>query len=692
MKIEKIVLENFRGWYGKHEIEFSTDTKKPVTLIIAENGTGKSNILEAIMWCLHGILPDNSDKPKEKINNFALTKTKQRATATVRLFVVDDKESVLTKTKNPRYEISRQLKSNDEEPEAVVYELTDNYNKPKIYTKPRLLIDKLIPERLLKFFMFSGEGIEELFKASEELLLKQSVDDMQGLTYAREAEKDIGQFHTQLLSQVTKDTNASNEAVKAKVRYDKLDKDIKTRQQANAVLGEEKLNNSKRMKEIRDEIISSGVADIEALESQRDTLRGNINSLNASKDKAYSILNRLMNDNAATILLKDSFENIRSFLSENTFKSKYPKKYQDEFVDDLLENKVCICGNPFEENSKEWQAIETLRAYAGNDVQMANHEKIQRFSSSFASKNRTFRTGYEYQETEISKIENKLAIEIKTLEGVVSKIKRKGKKTNVDALIKEEENLDYRNSIQIPGEIAQNNEQIKEYKIKLQKEKKKIAAGTEGVDPKLLATTDFIEGCLTKFTQAISSTQKAGRDKLLEKLNELAKKYDSKGQSFKYLNEDSYTPLFLEKNEIKEDPSNTGNTIMKTLYYAIALIDICIERYSDKDTIIQPGTIAPMICDAAFSDLSQANSKAAAELLTSIPEQAVILINAESYQGKFSEVLGKKSVIGKSYLFQRHQQVEVDKSISEINFNNKTYTAFKFNKNLRSNTVVPLKM
>ena len=56
MKIEKIEIENFRGWNGPHEIKFSVKKDKPVTLIIAENGTGKSNILEAIMWCLHGKL------------------------------------------------------------------------------------------------------------------------------------------------------------------------------------------------------------------------------------------------------------------------------------------------------------------------------------------------------------------------------------------------------------------------------------------------------------------------------------------------------------------------------------------------------------------------------------------------------------------------------------------------------------
>lgn len=43
MKIKKVILENFRGFYGKHEIEF-----EDFTVFIGKNDQGKSTILEAI--------------------------------------------------------------------------------------------------------------------------------------------------------------------------------------------------------------------------------------------------------------------------------------------------------------------------------------------------------------------------------------------------------------------------------------------------------------------------------------------------------------------------------------------------------------------------------------------------------------------------------------------------------------------
>ena len=43
MKIKKVILENFRSFYGKHEISLEN-----FTAFIGKNDQGKSSILEAI--------------------------------------------------------------------------------------------------------------------------------------------------------------------------------------------------------------------------------------------------------------------------------------------------------------------------------------------------------------------------------------------------------------------------------------------------------------------------------------------------------------------------------------------------------------------------------------------------------------------------------------------------------------------
>ena len=55
MNISKIELENFRQYGGKIELEFNTDSKKNIVVILGVNGAGKSNLYNAITWCLYGV-------------------------------------------------------------------------------------------------------------------------------------------------------------------------------------------------------------------------------------------------------------------------------------------------------------------------------------------------------------------------------------------------------------------------------------------------------------------------------------------------------------------------------------------------------------------------------------------------------------------------------------------------------------
>lgn len=51
---ERLELNNYRYYYGEQELVFSTTPEKNVVVIKGDNGAGKSNILNAMTWCLYG--------------------------------------------------------------------------------------------------------------------------------------------------------------------------------------------------------------------------------------------------------------------------------------------------------------------------------------------------------------------------------------------------------------------------------------------------------------------------------------------------------------------------------------------------------------------------------------------------------------------------------------------------------------
>tara|TARA_Y100001936_G_C15856755_1_gene550243 strand:- start:505 stop:726 length:222 start_codon:yes stop_codon:yes gene_type:complete len=48
IKIKKLFIEDFGVFKGKHEIEFAADEKNRITVIVGQNGTGKTTILNAL--------------------------------------------------------------------------------------------------------------------------------------------------------------------------------------------------------------------------------------------------------------------------------------------------------------------------------------------------------------------------------------------------------------------------------------------------------------------------------------------------------------------------------------------------------------------------------------------------------------------------------------------------------------------
>ena len=52
--ISSIEMTNYRQYKGTQKLQFTSDKSKNVAIIYGRNGSGKSNVLNAITWCLYG--------------------------------------------------------------------------------------------------------------------------------------------------------------------------------------------------------------------------------------------------------------------------------------------------------------------------------------------------------------------------------------------------------------------------------------------------------------------------------------------------------------------------------------------------------------------------------------------------------------------------------------------------------------
>ena len=74
MLLEKITICDWRCFYGEQLIEFASKTDKNVTLIHAENGVGKTSLLNALLWCFYKKTTARFEKPDDILIQALLTK------------------------------------------------------------------------------------------------------------------------------------------------------------------------------------------------------------------------------------------------------------------------------------------------------------------------------------------------------------------------------------------------------------------------------------------------------------------------------------------------------------------------------------------------------------------------------------------------------------------------------------------
>ena len=162
MLLRSIKLENFRQFVDE-QIDFSTDPEQNVTLIIGENGTGKTTFAQAFFWCLYG---ETSFTDKILLNRTISEKMTpdQKAVVKVTLKLVHGSaEYEIIRTQEYKKTYSNKVIGANTVLNISVKSADGNTH----YLKPlecETEIKKILPKELSNYFFFDGERIEKMSK------------------------------------------------------------------------------------------------------------------------------------------------------------------------------------------------------------------------------------------------------------------------------------------------------------------------------------------------------------------------------------------------------------------------------------------------------------------------------------------------------------------------------------------------
>lgn len=188
MRIEHVILKNFRLYEGENKINFIFSKGKNISLIAGKNGFGKTTFLTSLIWGLYGnLMSQVEDKYRRDIksaggyegylqtllNRNAIARYKSNEEGDFSLLVELKLIDVMIPTIPCREVIIRRSYNYNRNQESVQVLIDGEENKlTKTVGYDVFINDFILPREIAKFFFFDAEKIVSLAEAKSKVELR----------------------------------------------------------------------------------------------------------------------------------------------------------------------------------------------------------------------------------------------------------------------------------------------------------------------------------------------------------------------------------------------------------------------------------------------------------------------------------------------------------------------------------------
>lgn len=168
MRLERIVLENFRQYHGKQTLTFAKTPDRNVTIIHGINGAGKTSMFLALNWCLYG----RNVEGIKIINNVGELVSKEAIRRAKAGDQVQASVQIAFLHNGDRYMVKRTLTGSKLLTGALALNEIDQFTmmrqtpagKAEPIMNPLGSLNAILPVNAREYFFFDGEKIDNFAK------------------------------------------------------------------------------------------------------------------------------------------------------------------------------------------------------------------------------------------------------------------------------------------------------------------------------------------------------------------------------------------------------------------------------------------------------------------------------------------------------------------------------------------------
>lgn len=364
MLLESIKLENFRQFRNEY-IEFAQGSDgKNVTIIIGDNGTGKTTFAQAFFWCMYG---ETEFSDKNMLNKLVTAEMKpgQESKVQVTLKLTHGNVSyTLMREQTYRKDYSNRIKGDNTVFDIAIKDANGNTS----YVKKTLCegeVKSILPKELSRYFFFDGERIEKMSKdISTGKKATDFAEAVKGLLGLNAMFSAIQHFNPRIKNSVINSYESSysagsNTKIQEYTRTIEHCKEEIARIDARLEELENQIEQATSRKAEKVEEIKQ-YAEGEELQRQKEKLLQRIETAKASRSTVIKEISRSFNANMSSFFSASLILRSLNFLSSKDFAGKDIPFMHAKTIEYLLKQKVCICGTHLDEGSVPYNKVKEL--------------------------------------------------------------------------------------------------------------------------------------------------------------------------------------------------------------------------------------------------------------------------------------------------------------------------------------------
>lgn len=416
MRLTAIEIHNFRQ-YESLSFSFPKNSAYDLHVIIADNGVGKTNILNAITWCLYEKETHlgNESKALPRLNLNAKLKAAEESIKKIEVSVKIHAEEdgctmIFSRTMNVNVE-------NDFESKSTFTILVNEGEGDEIKSGDDAIefVDRYMPKKIQQFFYFDGEQLDSYFISDDSSKIQEtihSISQVDVVTRVKDRLKDVIYAYKLDAGKKAPQIKAHNDEIHdIEERIKSLETDLK-------ILKEQIVESKRIIKENSEKL--SGQENVPELEQKYQNLQVKKEKLEENVKKKYISLYGFIKKAKIALSMYESASATLKIIEEKESENALPPNIDKKLLQNILvqhKEKCIICGQDLDESAKTYiqSLIDQIQVSSEtSNILMRIKSELERLVSTAKS--------YKSQKEEILNALKEAKLELKNCEEELEKV------------------------------------------------------------------------------------------------------------------------------------------------------------------------------------------------------------------------------------------------------------------------------